>query len=130
MIRNLQIIRDSIDISLSSKKRDTAESRAELVTERYQNIKREQSSLVSEMVLREIDRVVSHAQKGFHTKLFLNMANGYVEKARNLKTNKSKIKYLGLAEEALEEGISVGSGNIDRLQKALSNVQAEKSGYA
>lgn len=130
LIRNLQIVRDSIEISLSSKKRDTAESRAELVVERYQEIKREQASLVSEKVMAEIDRVVSGAQKDFHTKLYLNVANGYVEKARSLKTDKSKIKYLGLAEESLDEGIHVARGDIDRLRQALSDVQAEMSEYA
>lgn len=130
LIRNLQIIRDSIEISLSSKKRDTAESRAQLVVDRYQEIERDQSTLVSEKVMAEIDRIVSRAQQEFQTKLYLNISNGHMEKARSLKTAKSKIKYLSWAAEVLEEGISVGRGDMNVLRQASSNVQVEKSEYA
>lgn len=78
----------------------------------------------------EIERVVSSAQQEFQTALYLNVANGHVEKARSLKKDESKIKYLSFAEEALEEGVRLRRGDINRLRHALSNVQAEKSGYA
>ncbi|MDR9497654.1 MAG: hypothetical protein RI556_00600 [Hydrogenovibrio sp.] len=130
LIRNLQIIRDSIEISLSSKKRETAESRAQLVAELHQEIMHEQAHLVSKDVLAEINAVCSQALTEFDTKLFINIANGHVEKANSLKTDKSKIKYLGLAIEALEEGISLGRGDLATLQSALADVKAKQAEYA
>ncbi|KAB7702099.1 hypothetical protein GBN33_03090 [Plesiomonas shigelloides] len=127
LIRNLQIIRDSIEISLTSKKRDTAESRAQSVTELHKEIQRKHATLVSEVVLAEIDRVCSEAISEFNTKLFINIANGHIEKANSLKTNKSKIKYLDLAAEILEEGIVSGHGDSIALQRALVSVKTRLS---
>ncbi len=130
LIRNLQIIRDSIEISLSSKKRATAESRAQSVAELQKEIQAEQARLVSDSVLNEINRVCADALKDFNTKLFINIANGHVEKAESLKTDKSKTKYLGLAAETLEEGITVGRGDIAALKNALARVQAKQAEFA
>lgn len=130
LIRNLQIIRDSIEISLSSKKRETAESRAQSVAELHQEILHEHASLVSEDVLADITAVCTEALSDFNTKLFLNIANGHIEKAGSLKTDKSKIKYLGLAAEALEEGISLGRGDSAALQSELANVKAKQAEFA
>ena len=58
LIRNLQIIRDSIEIALTSKKRDTAESRMKTLLERYEEEKNEQSGFVSKHVFDEINRVI------------------------------------------------------------------------
>lgn len=127
LIRKLQIIRDSIEISLSSKKRATAESRAQSVAELHQEILHEYSSLISKGVLTEINDVCTQALLEFNTKLFLNIANGHVEKASSLKTDKSKIKYLGLAVEALEEGISLGRGDSATLKSALAGVKAKQA---
>lgn len=125
LIRNLQIIRDSIEIALTSKKRDTAESRMNILLERYEEIKKEQSSLVSVEVYNEIDRVIQETRKEFHTKLFLNLAVGHMEKAETLKTNKSKEKYFTLAIDALKEGLEKGLGEEADLRMVL--LQAEQA---
>lgn len=127
LIRNLQIIRDSIEIALLSKKRETAESRAKTISDLHQEINAKQAGLVSINVRREIDSVCTEALKEFNTKLYLNIANGHVEKAQSLKTNKSKIKYLNLASEVLKEGVTVGRGDIDMLKNALKNISAQKA---
>lgn len=125
LIRNLQIMRDSIEISLSSKKRATAESRLQLLKERYQEILSEQSHLISKAVLEEIARVVEQTDKNFHTYLYINVAGGYIEKARKLKTEKSKQKYISLAIETLKEGIKSGRGDIDKLAQSLKRTEQE-----
>lgn len=129
LIRNLQIIQDSIEISLSSKKRATAESRAQSVEELHQKILHEYASLVSERVLTEINHTCNQALSDFNTKLFINISTGHVEKANTLKTDKSKIKYLGLAAEALEEGISLGRGDAAALNVALARVKAKQAEF-
>lgn len=130
LIRNLQIIRDSIEISLSSKKRATAESRAKSVEELHQEILHEHAGLVSDSVLAEINAVCAQALSEFNTKLFINISNGYIEKASTLKTDKSKIKYIGLAAEALEEGIALGRGDSAALNSALARVKAQQAEFA
>ena len=127
LIRNLQIIRDSIEIALTSKKRDTAESRMNTLLERYEEIRKEQSGLVSTEVLNEIDRVIQDTKDEFHTKLYLNMAMGYMDKTENIKTKKSKEKYLDLAKEALKEGLEKGRGQEADLRRILSQVEQAKA---
>ena len=126
LIRNLQIIRDSIEIALTSKKRDTAESRMNTLLERYEEIRKEQSGLVSAEIYSEIDRVIQETKNEFHTKLYLNMATGHMEKAQSLKTKKSKEKYLDLAIEALKEGLEKGLGQEANLRRVLSQVEQAK----
>ncbi|MBU4185682.1 MAG: hypothetical protein KKI12_08390 [Proteobacteria bacterium] len=127
LIRNLQIIRDSIEIALTSKKRDTAESRMNTLLERYEEIRKEQSGLVSAEVYNEIDRVIQETKDEFHTKLFLNLATGHMEKAQKLKTKKSKEKYLDLAIEDLKEGLQKGLGQGADLKRVLSQAEQAKA---
>lgn len=126
LIRNIQIIRDSIEIALASKKRDTAESRMNTLLERFEEIKKEQSGLVSAKIYNEIKRVIEETRNEFQTKLFLNLATGHMEKAESLKTKKSKEKYLNLAIVALKEGLEKGLGQETDLRRVLSQVEQAK----
>ena len=105
LIRRLQILRDSIEISLSSKKRETAESRMAEVKSSYEEIRKEYANLITPEAMLEIDRVVSDCVKQFNTKLYTNIARAHIEKAEKLKTVKSKKKYAALAIEAIQEGL-------------------------
>lgn len=127
LIRNLQIIRDSIEIALTSKKRDTAESRMNTLLERYEEIKNNQFGLASAEIYNEIDRVIQKTTNEFHTKLYLNIATGHMEKAQSLKTKKSKEKYLDLAIEALKEGLEKGLGQEVNLRRVLSQAEQAKA---
>jgi len=127
LIRNLQIIRDSIEIALTSKKRNTAESRMNTLLDRYEEIRKEQSGFVSAEVLNEINRVIQQTKDEFHTKLYLNMAMGYMDKAEKLKTKKSKEKYLDLAKETLKEGLEKGLGQEADLRRLLSQIEQAKA---
>ncbi len=127
LIRNLQIIRDSIEIALASKKRDTAEPRMNTLLERFEEIKKEQAGLVSAEVYNEIERIIEETRKEFQTKLFLNLATGHMEKAESLKTKKSKEKYLNLAIVALKEGLEKGLGQETDLRRVLSRAEQAKA---
>ena len=105
LIRRLQILRDSIDISLSSKKRETAESRMAEVKSSYEEIRKEYADLMTHETILEIDRVVSDCVKQFNTNLYTNIARAHIEKAEKLKTVKSKKRYAALAMEAIQEGL-------------------------
>lgn len=123
LIRNLQIISDSIEIALTSKKRETAESRMDTVLELFEKINQEQSALITAETLEEIARVVQKAERNFYTKLFTNLALGHLEKVEKLKTQKSKAKYLQLAREVLREGLDLGRGHKIELKKTLAQVE-------
>ncbi|MGH8545685.1 MAG: hypothetical protein ACREX3_19095, partial [Gammaproteobacteria bacterium] len=110
LLRNIQILSESVYLATTSKKRDTAESRMALVLERYSEISRNQAHLVAAHVRGAIDQVVGRAQDVFSTQLYVNVAEGYVDKAGKLKTAKGQLKYLDLAAEVIQEGIDAGKG--------------------
>jgi hypothetical protein len=68
LIRDLQTIRDSIEIALTSKRRDTAEAHMNTALELYGLIRKGPSASVSKEVYNEIDRVVQEARNEFLTK--------------------------------------------------------------
>lgn len=130
LIRDLQIIQESIYIALTSKKKDVAESRLQTVIECYERIKVGTASLVSPTVFNEITRVVKDAESEFQTFLYTNIANGHLEKADTLKTAKSKIKYLGLAEEIIQEGMQNNLSQKEILRSKLEDISLRKKELA
>jgi len=130
LIRNLQILRDSIEIALSSKKRDTAISRMATVLERYDEITQEQAALVKPETMHEITKVVKETEKEFYTKLYQNVATAHLEKAEKLKTKKSKFKYLQMAKEALLEGLEDDRSRKDVLEQMLARVDKKAASLA
>lgn len=126
LIRSLQIIRDSIEIALSSKVRGTAQSRMILLNKHYQEILAKQMHLVSTPILEEIQRTVQQAERDFHTQLYINIANGYIEKVQKLKTEKSKLKNITQAIITLNEGLAAGQGDSHQLKSMLKLAQNEQ----
>lgn len=122
LLRNIQIIADSINISLKSKKREIAESRMEAVLKGYKEIKLKQLNLISEETFKTITTTVKYAEKRLSTLLYTNIAMAHLDKVGKLKTEKSKIKYLGLAKEILQEGLENKLSNKDKLEKLFSKV--------
>jgi len=123
LIRRLQILRDSIEIALASKKRDTAESRMTEVRSSYEEIRQEHPHLVAPETLAEIDRVVGECEKEFSTVLYANIANAHIEKAEKLKTDKSKAKYAALAMEAIVEGLENPNCEKLRLEEMKKKIE-------
>ena len=123
LIRNLQILRDSIDIALSTKKSKTATSRMGTARQCHSDIHSEQKNLVSGQLLSEIDSVMNSAETQFHTDYYVNLSQGYLEKAESLKTNKSKRKYLQLAKDTLREGLQDEWSRREEINRAWSSVE-------
>lgn len=126
LIRNLQILRDSIEIALTSKKRDTAEQRMMAVTELFEKISG-QASLVSPEVFEEISKTVTKAQYEFHTSFYINIATGHIESAGKVKTAKTKSKHLTSATDVLQEGIKKGFGDQGKLKVLLAGIERMKT---
>lgn len=123
LIRRLQILRDSIEISLTSKKRKTAESRMALVKSSYEEIKCDYSRLVTHETMAEIDDAVSECFQKFNTNFYTNGAKAHLEKAEKLKTKKSKIKYASLAMETILEGFDNPDSEKGVLEKMRKEVE-------
>ena len=127
LIRNLQIIRDSIVLSLTSTSQDTATSRIELLKEKFEDIRKNQRSIISDSVFKEINTTVNDTLNVFNTNFYVNVANGHIEKAAGLQTDKSKIKYFSLAESMLLDGIKDGKGDVSKFREHLAKVQTKIS---
>lgn len=125
LIVNLKTIRESVHIALSSKNRETAESRMETALERFDIIQNHSKRLISSSVFDEIKKTVDEATEEFKTKLYINIALGHINKASGLKTNKSKSKYLGLAKSVLEEGLQTGDSDYTAIKNLLAKVDNE-----
>lgn len=124
LVREVEILRDSIDISLASKKRETAESRNVEVKTRLAAIKRDHAALIAPEILSEIERVVSQYEDRFNTLLYQSVASAYVEKAKTLKTAKSQAKYIGLAMETVAEGLRNPKSDKSVLQRMKHEIDA------
>ena len=124
LIRDLQILCESADIASHSKNRETAESRMASVLETHSRITSEHSHLISPSVLQDINSVVRETEQVFPTEMYVRIANGHTEKAQSVKRDKTKLKYLNLAKEMLEEGIHDGRADMSILRAALRQVEA------
>ena len=122
LIRKLQIIRDSIEISLSSKKRDVAESRNEKMRELFTEIEQKYRNLIKADVFEEVVNVIKNADSEFHTALYKNIATSHIEKAAKLKTENAKHKYWNLAREVLNEGIRNPKSDKSVLEDLLNQI--------
>lgn len=123
LIRRLQILRDSIEIALASKKRDTAESRMAEVRSYYEEIRKDHVRLIAPETLAEIDRVVGECEKEFSTIFYANIAGAYIDKAEKLKTDKSKAKYSALAMEVIIEGLENPDSEKSRLKEVKREIE-------
>ncbi len=121
--RALQIFDDSIHIALSSKKRDTAESRMNLAREQYARIK-ELESLIPPEIMAKVEKAYTESEQNFIPSLHINIASGLMEKAEKLKTDKSKVKYGKQALETLDEGIAAVQGDSAKLVDFRKEVEA------
>jgi len=122
LVRKLQIIKDSIDISLTSKKRNTAESRMELLKKHWSEIKGEYLHLLDDDVKSKICSIVDEATFRYHTVFYINQANGYLDKCATLKTEKSRAKYRELAHDVILEGLGHPESDRDELRGFLATI--------
>ncbi|MCU8411309.1 hypothetical protein M2G44_12105 [Vibrio vulnificus] len=116
-------IDDSIRLSLNSKTRGVAEERYKNIDLFYEKFL-EHKGLFSDDLLEFITFQVNDAKHLFINRLFTNLATKHYEKAQNLKTVKSKLKYAQLALEALEEGLSHPGTNNELLLNYKKDIEA------
>jgi len=123
LIRDLEIIRESIDIALASKKRDIAESRMRSVVETWKRAEAECSGLVPQDVVQAVREIVADAQRRFQTCLYVNIARGYLDKAKTLKTAKAREGHLSQAREAILEGLGMPDSNKGELRELMLAIE-------
>jgi len=121
LIRNLQIIRDSIDIALKSKKRDVAESRIKSVSDLWDEVEKDRI-LLSDEVFEASKVIVKNAITEFGTIFYINLAQGYLEKAAPLKTERGKAKYHMLARDMIFEGLANPASDKETLKNLLAQI--------
>jgi hypothetical protein len=127
-IRALQIIRDSIDIALASKKRDVAESRMKSVVETWRIAEAECSGVVPEDVVHSVRDIVADAQRRFQTSLFANLARGFLDKATISKTAKAREVHLSQAKAAILEGIGMPNSDKAELGNLMLAIERARQG--
>lgn len=128
LVRNIQIIGESISIALKSKKREVAESRIESVLACFEDIKVNQTHLISYETFETIAKTVKEAIKEANTAIYINIASGHLNKIHKLKTIKSKNKYFELAKAILDEGLNNEQSDKTKIETLLNDVlKIEKS---
>lgn len=127
LVRNIQILRETIYLAVNSKNRDTAQYNYNILPEVYGRVQSEYRGLVSTQVIEVLDSAYNDTIKRFHTAFYLNMAKGFIEKSVKLKTEKSKEKYRNLALEILSEGLSDELSNKEILNKNINKIKADSS---
>ena len=123
LIRYLQIIRDSIDIALSSKKRDIAESRMKSVVETWKRVEAECSGVVPQDVVQSVREIVGDAESRFQTSLYANIAQAYLDKAKTVKTAKARQGHFSKAREAILEGLGMPDSNKGELKELMLAIE-------
>lgn len=102
-LRTQQIIRESLQIAVTSKNKDTAESRMALAIDKYKDL-RERYRIPDDELAR-LDAGVNGYLKKYATAKYVNEAQGYIDKIAKVKTVKTKKKYAEQARLLLEAGL-------------------------
>lgn len=130
LIGRLKQFRESIDLALSSKDRKVAESRMEFAIETATYLRINGPALIDPSVIEEMNAIANHAIEKFPTAVVLNEANGHLKRADKMKTDKGRLKHLGLAADVLAAGVGAGRGDVGLISEALSAVQGQIGGLA
>ncbi|MBF7683928.1 hypothetical protein I2F27_11420 [Acinetobacter sp. B5B] len=122
-LRLIQIIRDSIDILNKTQNEDTAVSRMQVIQEMYDEVIA-MSYLFKPKDFQRIEERFAELILPLHTIIYLNIAQGHVNKMESVKTDKTKLKYLLKAIESIEYGMNDYDANIEILQTMLDDLKA------
>jgi len=129
LVRNLQILRDLIDIFSTSRKPDTAESRFELALEKYHADRRLLPKFVSTDTIMHVEKSFTRSAYEFQTTKFTNPAADLIAKSQTVKTRAARTKRLEAARTILAQGLAaqesdkfVIGGMRDDVDKLLSEL--------
>lgn len=120
LLRKLQIGQESMTIALSSKNRDTAESRMALAEEMYAVALGGYANLMTFSTRDTIKQHMESGRQAFNTNRYINESRGILEKAAKLKTEKARARYRENARAVIREGLANPLSNKERLQTHLS----------
>jgi hypothetical protein len=101
--RLVEIFQNTGQIALESKNPETAQNNFELAIEAYYQIVALHPSAALEQSITQAMQILADR---FPTKVCINEVIGICEKANNLKSIKTKLKYLLKAQEILERGLA------------------------
>lgn len=121
-IRNLQIIRDSIDIVRKSKNEDTIKERMQVLHQLYDEAGA-MSYLFKPHDFQKLEKRFNELVSPLYTTIYLGVSEGYIIKMESVKTDKTKLKYLLKAIKIIESGLFDDNSNKDILRKVLSDLK-------
>lgn len=105
LLRDVQILRESMQIALASKKMDIAVSRRDLARETHQRIQGEGAALLTDETMEEISQALARFERALVPAYCANVANEFITKAEKLKTLKAKQKYAARAQLVIAKGL-------------------------
>ncbi|WP_151710080.1 hypothetical protein [Acinetobacter brisouii] len=126
IIRALQIIRESIDIVMQSTKEKTIAGRMDVIAQCYETLQVLQYLFSDSRDYDQIHERLAELIQPIHTTVYLNIAQGHINKMESVKTDKTKTKYLGLAVEALELGLNDADSDQKILQDQIAKLKTHE----
>ncbi len=119
-LRDLEVMRESLELAITSKNWETATSRMQLAASIFERLC-SANELASDRRGRIAARFARDQQE-FGTVVYLNCAQGLLERASRLKTPKGRAKYISQARELLERGLKDPKAEAARLQVLLDKM--------
>ncbi len=120
-LRDIEIIFESFYLISKSKNEETIKSRLALAKKLYNELGQEHFKLK-----KQIKDIYQEHLKQSYTLQYTNISDGYMEKAKKLKTLKSKIKYSDLALEKLQEGLENRHADKEVINTKIENINKYK----
>lgn len=119
-LRQQQIIRESLQIALSSKNPEVAEGRMNLAKEKYEALA---EMRIPKDERERLDTAYIDSLLRYRTARYLNEDRGHLDKMRQVKTGASKQKYASLARAVLAKGLDDKKANRNELISMLKEVK-------
>ncbi len=119
-LRQQQIIRESLQIALTSKNPEVAESRMNLAKEKYESLEKMR---MPKDERERLDTAYAESLLRYRTIRYLNEARGHIDKMLQVKMEKSKQKYASLARAVLAKGLDDPKANRKELISMLKEIK-------
>lgn len=118
VLRNLQILRDSLDIVKCTPNQATAESRLKLAYDNYESLDH-YAYLFTQNGFSKLNQHIKHLFIEVHQVMYINIADRHIEKMILAKTNKTQLKYQNLALEVLNAGLTDQLSDHEAIQRKI-----------
>lgn len=121
-LRDVQIIADSLQIAMTSPKRETIEHRLGLAKERLNEIASNPRSQFTEATMALVRNAVISHEPLIVTHMYIEPARRFIDKAKTLKTEKARAKNIEQARSILQEGLSDHRAMRVEIEAALASL--------